>query len=126
MKNPIVWLEIAATDLERAKVFYGKVFGLEFKLIDMPDQKMYAFGSEDPNTCGSSGCLMKSEYSKPSTEGTIVYFSCEDLSVELARVEEAGGKIIIPKTDIGEFGFFAHIIDTEGNKIGLHSIEKTC
>ncbi len=122
MKNPVQWLEIAVIDIERAKKFYEKVFGLEFQLIEMPDTKMYIFGAPDmENAAGSAGSLVQSEYYKPSTDGTVVYFSSEDLSVELARVEAAGGKIMLPKTDIGEFGFYAHILDTEGNKIGLHS-----
>jgi len=121
MYNPIHWLEIATNDLERAKNFYVKVFKLEFRFIEMPDSKMYMFGEQEK--IGSGGCLIKSDESKPSTEGTLVYFSSEDLAEELARVEDAGGKIILSKTDIGEFGFFAQIIDTEGNKIGLHSMK---
>ena len=119
MNNPIQWLEIATTDLERAKGFYSKVFNLEFQFIEMPDSKMYMFGS--PNEVGSTGCLMQAEGSTPSPDGTVVYFSCEDLATEAARVKEAGGNLLIPKTDIGEFGFFAQAIDTEGNRIGLHS-----
>ncbi|PIE47441.1 MAG: glyoxalase [Gammaproteobacteria bacterium] len=121
MRNPIGWVEIATTDLERAKTFYEKVFGLNFQLVEMPGQKMYTFGACDPNAAGSAGALVQSDDNTPSQDGSMVYFSCEDLSVELARVEEAGGKIMVPKTDIGEFGFFAHVIDTEENKIGLHS-----
>ncbi len=121
MKNPIQWLEIATIDIERAKQFYAKVFGLEFQFIDMPDAKMYIFGAPDMDVPGSAGSLVQSKYYKPSTDGTVVYFSCEDVAVELARVEAAGGNIVVPKTDIGEFGFYAHILDTEGNKIGLHS-----
>ncbi len=120
MRNPIVWVEIAATDLERAKTFYEKVFDLSFQLIEMPGQKLYVFGSDDPNTAGAAGALVEADDNKPSTDGTIVYFSCEEVSVELARAEEAGGKIAVPKTDIGEFGFYARILDTEGNQIGLH------
>ena len=119
MNNPVQWLEIAATDLERAKGFYAKVFGLAFELIEMPDSKMYMFGT--PGGVGSSGCLVQSGDNKPSADGTVIYFTCEDVAVEAARIEPAGGKIIVPKTDIGEFGFFAQFIDTEGNRIGLHS-----
>ncbi len=118
-KNPVQWCEIAATDIERAKVFYANVFGLEFQYIEMPDSKMYMFGSSQ--WPGSSGCIVQSSVNHPSTDGTIIYFSCEDLNIELAKVEPAGGKVIVPKTDIGEFGFFAQFIDTEGNRIGLHS-----
>lgn len=119
MNNPVQWCEIAATDLERAKGFYAKVFNLEFQLIEMPDSKMYMFGSSDK--VGSSGCLVQSEVNKPSTDGTIIYFASDDCGTEAAKVEEAGGKLIVPKTDIGEFGFFAQFIDTEGNRLGIHS-----
>jgi len=115
MSTPIQWLEIATTDLERAKSFYASVFGLEFEFVEMPDSKMYMFGAP------GQGCLINGEGSIPSAEGTLVYFSCDELSTELSRVEAAGGQVLVPKTDIGDFGFFAHILDTEGNRIGLHS-----
>ena len=119
MNNPVQWFEIATTDLERAKGFYSKVFNIEFQFIDMPDTKMYMFGA--PDKLGSAGCLVQSPENKPSTDGTIIYFACEDVANEAGKVEAAGGKLIVPKTDIGEFGFFAQFIDTEGNRIGLHS-----
>lgn len=119
MKNPVQWFEITTVDLERAKLFYSKVFNLEFQFIEMPDSSMYMFGN--PDEVGSAGCLMQSADTKPSIDGSVVYFSCEDISRELALVEKEGGKILLPKTDIGEFGFFAQIIDSEGNRIGLHS-----
>ena len=119
MNNPVQWFEIATTDIERAKEFYSKVFELEFQFIEMPDSKMYMFGA--PNQVGSAGSLIQSYESKPSPDGTRIYFSCEDVATEAARVEGAGGKLLVPKTDIGEFGFFAQILDTEGNGIGLHS-----
>ena len=119
MNNPVQWLEIATTDLERAKAFYSKVFNLEFQFLEMPDSKMYMFGA--PDRVGSAGSLVHSNDSKPSADGTIIYFTCEDVAEEAGRVEEAGVKLTTPKTDIGEFGFFAQCIDTEGNRIGLHS-----
>lgn len=121
MGNPIQWLEIATKDIERAKTFYATVFGLEFQYVEMPDSKMYMFG--DQGEVGSGGCLVYSESSVPSMDGSLVYFSTEDLAVELAKVDDAGGEVLLPKTDIGEFGFFAHIKDTEGNKIGIHSMK---
>ena len=117
--NPIQWVEIATRDIERAKKFYEMVFQIEFQYMKMPDSEMYMFG--DPTGVGSSGCLVHSPDTRPSAEGSLVYFGCEDVASELSRVEEAGGEIVIPKSDIGEFGFFAHIMDTEGNKIGIHS-----
>ena len=119
MNNPIQWLEIATADIERAKDFYAKVFNLDFEYVEMPGSKMYMFGA--PDAAGSAGALVQSDDTKPSKEGTMVYFSCDDVAVQLAKVEELGGKIVMPKSDIGEFGFYAQIIDSEGNRIGLHS-----
>jgi len=119
MSNPVQWLEIATVDLERAKSFYKKVLNLEFQLIEMPDTRMYAFG--EPGQEGSAGALVQSPDNQPNLSGTIIYFSCKDVTTELGRVEAAAGTVIVPKTDIGDFGFFAHIQDTEGNRIGLHS-----
>ncbi len=119
MNNPVQWFEIATIDLERAKNFYAKVFMLEFQFIEMPLSKMYMFGA--PNMVGSAGALVHSNESKPSADGTLIYFTCEDVATQVERVVEAGGKLLIPKSDIGEFGFYAQCIDTEGNRIGLHS-----
>ena len=119
MSNPVHWFEIAVKDLERAKTFYTKLLNLDFQFVEMPGSKMYMFG--EPDKVGSSGCLVKAEGSNPSEKGTVIYFSCEDVASQLKLAESAVGKLIVPKTDIGEFGFFAHITDTEGNRIGLHS-----
>lgn len=120
MKNPIQWFEIATTDIERAKNFYAAVFKSTFQFIDMGEDKMYMFiGNQEEH--GSAGALVQSKDNQPSTEGTIIYFTCNDVADESKKVEEAGGKVVVPKTSIGEFGFFAHVIDTEGNRIGLHS-----
>ena len=120
MNNPVNWFEIATVDLERAKNFYGNVFETQFEFVDMPGSPMYMFAG-NPESPGAMGALVKSEENKPSMEGSIIYFSCEDLAVEESRIEQNGGKIIAPKFSIGEFGFVGLFIDTEGNKIGLHS-----
>jgi predicted enzyme related to lactoylglutathione lyase len=72
---------------------------------------------------GTGGALQQVDGYEPSAQGTIVYFYMgEDLSEALARVEPAGGKILTPKTLISEeFGYYAHFLDTEGNRVGLHS-----
>lgn len=119
MNNPVQWFEIATNDLERAKEFYSQVFNLDFQFIEMPDSKMYMFGA--PGQVGSAGSLVKSSDCKPSANGTVIYFSCDDVAIQAGRIDKAGGKLLIPKTDIGEFGFFAQFIDSEGNCIGLHS-----
>ncbi len=120
MNNPVNWFEIATIDLERAKNFYAAVFQTEFQFVDMPDSPMFMFVS-DPEAPGAGGALVKAEQNIPSQAGTIIYFSCEDLAAEESRVEANGGKIVLPKMSIGEFGFIAQFIDTEGNRIGLHS-----
>ncbi|MFK8037528.1 MAG: VOC family protein [Crocinitomicaceae bacterium] len=120
MNNPVNWFEIATKDLERAKAFYTAVFKRTFQLIEMPDSKMYMFEG-GPSGNGSGGALISSSQNTPSTDGTIVYFTCEDAAIESSKVESAGGKLILPKTSIGEFGFIAQGIDTEGNRIGFHS-----
>lgn len=119
-RNPVGWFEIAANDLERAKKFYTSVFGLQVQYMEMADSKMYMFGG-GPESAGSAGSLIQSPMSKPNSEGTIVYFSCADLTKELSIVEGAGGKVVLPKTSIGEFGFIALISDSEGNTVGLHT-----
>jgi len=122
MRNPVGWFEIACSDLERAKEFYSKVFGYEFQFLDMPDSPMYFFpGGEDG--LGASGSLVVSEYNIPSKEGVMIYFSSEDCNIELAKVEVAGGQISMPKMSIGEFGHIGMFIDTEGNRIGIHSMK---
>ncbi len=119
MNHPVNWFEIATKDLERAKTFYTDVFKRSFEYIEMPDTKMYMFvGGEGP---GAMGALVSSEQNTPSAEGSIIYFQCDDLSAELGRVEAAGGQVLFPKMSIGQFGFISQCIDTEGNRIGLHS-----
>ena len=120
MNNPVNWFEIATNNLERAKKFYSKVFEREFQLIEMPDSKMYMFSGR-PEAKGAVGALVHSEQNKPSVDGTIIYFECEDVAIETSRVEEAGGKLLFPKMSIGEFGFISQCMDTEGNRIGFHS-----
>jgi predicted enzyme related to lactoylglutathione lyase len=94
---------------------------LEFQYIEMAETKMYMFNSGGPEAPGSTGALVNDKENVPSTNGTIVYFSCEDVSNEAARVEEAGGKLLFPKMSIGDFGFISQFIDLKGNRIGLHS-----
>lgn len=125
MKNAVNWFEIYTSDFERAKNFYSTVF--KCKLADMPvdsdrhSQMKYASFPNDKNSAGASGALVKLDVARPGIGGTLVYFNCEDVNDELSRVEAAGGKIIRPKVNIGDFGFIALIEDTEGNMIGLHS-----
>ena len=127
MKNVINWFEIYTSDFNRAKKFYTEVFKCE--LTDLPmasdnhPEMEYATFPGDQNGWGASGALAKLDMAKPGMGGTIVYFISEEINEELSRVEAAGGKIIRPKQDIGEYGFIALVEDTEGNMIGLHSMK---
>ena len=90
----------------------------------MPRGK-YAIFPLDMEGQGAGGAIVEGEGYKPSETGPIIYMDRgDDLSIPLSKVEEAGGKILLPKTKNGangEFGFIAHFIDPEGNRMGLHS-----
>ncbi len=124
MKNAISWFEIPASDLVRAAKFYEAVFDIKLNPLDLPNIKMRMFPIDD--MMGVGGAVVDSGgFHKPSaTDGPLIYLNGNpDLQIILDRVEKAGGKIMVPKTEISpEYGFMAVIIDTEGNRIGLHSI----
>lgn len=124
MKNAISWFEIPSTDLNRATKFYETIFGISLITMDMPNIKMRMFPLED--MMGVGGAIVDSGgFHKPSaTDGPLIYLNGNpDVQVVLDKVEAAGGKIMVPKTEISpEYGYMAVIIDTEGNRIGLHSI----
>ena len=121
-KNLCVWFEIPVTDMDRARKFYSAVMGLELSDgVPMGDSVMSFFPMTDE--WDNSGGLTKSPSRTPSSDGCYVYLNGgEDLAEPLARVEPAGGRIVVPKTQISpENGFFAMFTDTEGNMIGFWS-----
>jgi uncharacterized protein len=122
MANAINWFEIPVTDFIRAKKFYETILGVEIMEMPFPSGKYGMLPADMTN--GVGGGLAQGDGFEPSDKGTIVYLNGgEDLSVSLSKVEQAGGKIIMPKTSIGENGFMAHFIDTEGNRVALHSMK---
>jgi len=125
MDNAISWFEIGTTDLNRATKFYETVFGIKMMAMDMPNIKMRMFPIDNPAN-GIGGALVDSGgFHKPSgTDGPLIYLNGNpDVQNILNKVEAAGGKIFLPKTEISpEYGFMAVMIDTEGNRIGLHSV----
>ena len=119
--NTVSWFEIPVNDMDRAKAFYEKVFDIEVKVQDFGGVQM-GFFPNNGDAHGAPGSLMKHETYIPSEKGSLVYFACEDLQTELDRVVKAGGKIQREKTQISpEHGFMGVIIDSEGNRIALHS-----
>lgn len=120
MVNTLNWFEIPATDFARAKAFYATV--LDAQIHDDPNRQ-YAYLPSDPQKGGFGWAIAIGENFVPSMTGTTIYLEGgNDLSVPLSRVESAGGKVILPKTSIGNNGFIALFIDTEGNKVGFHSL----
>ena len=124
--NPVCWFEIYVNDMQRAKKFYSQVLNMEITdappMDGMGNMQMAFFPWEEkqPN---AAGALVKMDGVCAGMGGTMIYFQCEDCSVEESRVEAAGGKVHQSKMSIGEFGFCSMCIDTEGNMFGLHSIK---
>lgn len=120
MKNAINWFDIPVSDFNRAKSFYDKVLDTQMDTQEMQGMKMAFFPADWEN--GIGGGLAYGEGYEPSNKGSLVYLNGgDDLSVPLGRVEEAGGKVIVPKTSLGPNGFMAQFIDSEGNKVAFHS-----
>jgi predicted enzyme related to lactoylglutathione lyase len=121
-ENALNWFEIAVADIARAKKFYEKVFDIEMPQQDMMGMKMAFFPTENMAEKVGGG-LVQSDMHKPSMDGAVIYLNGNpDLSVALGRVEKAGGKVVMSKTAISEeVGYMAFFIDTEGNKVALHS-----
>jgi uncharacterized protein len=120
--NAVSWIEIPVTDFERAKAFYSKIFDYEMPEMQMGPVRMGFLLFEQAT--GVGGAITHGEGCVPSQTGSLVYLSGgADLSVVLARIEPAGGQVICPKTPIPpDFGHFALFLDSEGNRVGLHSM----
>ncbi len=123
--NAISWFEIPATDLNRATLFYETIFNISLQHMDLDNIRMRMFPLID-NMTGVGGAVVDSGgFHKPSlTDGPLIYLNGNpDLQKILDKVDSAGGSVMVPKTAISpEYGFMAVIIDTEGNRIGLHSV----
>ena len=120
--NAVGWFEIYVQDMARAKAFYEATFGLPLSKLDSPGIEMQAFPMESERY-GAPGALVHMPGFPSGGNSVLVYFSCEDCSVEAAKAVKAGGKIEKDKFSIGEYGFISLVYDTEGNMIGLHSMQ---
>lgn len=120
MKNLVSIIEIPVADLSRAISFYQTILGISIEKMEMDGVQMGILPSDGETV---NVVLAKGNDYKPATDGALIYLNAgNDLQPALDRIEQNGGKVIVPKTAISpEMGFFALFIDTEGNKLGLHS-----
>lgn len=119
--NAINWFEIPANDISRAKTFYESIFEIKMEGMEMPGMK-YAMFPFDPSKAKVSGGIAQSPFHTPSSTGSIIYLNANpNLQIVLDRIENAGGKVTMPKTSIGQNGFMALFNDSEGNIMALHS-----
>jgi predicted enzyme related to lactoylglutathione lyase len=120
--NPVGWFEIYVQDMERAKAFYESVFGIQLAKLDSVEIEMWAFPMQ-AERYGASGALVRMPGFSSGANSVLVYFSCTDCAVEAAKVASSGGKVEKEKFSIGQYGYISLVIDTEGNMIGLHSMQ---
>jgi uncharacterized protein len=128
MQNAISWFEIPTTDINRAQKFYETIFGISMISMEMPNIKMRMFPLDDMMTQVGGALVDSGGFHKPSvTDGPLIYLNANpDVQNVLDKVEAAGGKIMVPKTAISpEYGNMAVFIDTEGNRVALHSVPQT-
>jgi predicted enzyme related to lactoylglutathione lyase len=123
MTKTINWFEIPASDLERASRFYETILGVTLEVGPFGPLTLAVFPYDQATATG--GCLAAGPGFEPSLNGAIVYLSAgESMDQAIARVEAAGGAVITPKTILpGDMGAYAHIRDSEGNRVGLHALK---
>ena len=127
MQNAISWFEIPTTDINRAQKFYETIFGISMMPMDLPNIKMRMFPLDDMMTQVGGALVDSGGFHKASaTDGPLIYLNANpDVQIVLDKVVAAGGSIMVPKTEISpEYGHMAVFMDTEGNRIALHSVPK--
>ena len=119
--DALSWFEIPAADLGRATRFYERVLGRPLKSETIGPSTLSVFSYQRP---GVGGCVIAGNGQVPASSGTVIYLNAAPkIDDALSRVAAAGGKVVLPKTALpGDMGFFAHMIDTEGNRVGLHAL----
>jgi uncharacterized protein len=115
-----VWFEIPAKDFDRAARFYERILGVTLRRDSMGPMTLGIFPYEEPN---ASGCIIAGPNAVPGKDGPIVYLNADGvLEKAIDAAWEAGGEVITPVTELPDgMGRFAHLRDTEGNRIGLHA-----
>ena len=120
-RNMVGWFEIPVSEMDRAKRFYETVFNIEINVHDFGGLLMGWFPDRG-EAHGAQGTLIKQDSYIPGKEGVLIYFMSSDVQNELDKVVNAGGEIYQPKTQISpEHGYMGAFIDSEGNRIALHS-----
>jgi predicted enzyme related to lactoylglutathione lyase len=120
--NPVGWFEIYVDDMPRAKRFYEAVFGVPLTKLESPEIEMWAFPTQREQH-GAPGALVRMPGFPAGRNSVLVYFTCADCAVEEAKASTSGGRIEKKKFSIGQYGFISLVIDSEGNMIGLHSMQ---
>ncbi|GDX98494.1 glyoxalase [Phycisphaerae bacterium] len=120
MKNPVRYFEIPVSDMDRAVRFYESVFGSRLIRTEIDGHPMANF-VHVPGGEGITGALAHGDSYAPSRGGVRIYFSVDDIDTTLERAVAADGRVLYPKTSIGELGFVAEFEDSEGNCIAIHS-----
>lgn len=120
--NPITWIEIPVNNMQRAIAFYNKTFGWKIK-VDLPGLPEMAFLPAEHGAPGCNGTLIyHPDFYKPSKDGALVYFATDEMGAVEQRCMEQGGKVLISRRQISpEHGYMAVLLDSEGNRIALHS-----
>ena len=121
MANQIVWVDIPVHDLDRAIRFYSAVLGEEVTREEYGGTSMGVLPHKPGDVVGA--CLFKKEGEEPSAKGALLYLNAAGrLDQAIAAVEPHGGKVLQPKQAISPYGFRAVILDSEGNRLALHSM----
>ena len=119
--NPIGWVEIPTSDLERARAFYGAIFDIDVQELDLGDLR-FGFLPMQQGAAGSAAALVHhAAMYQPSGDGVLVYFEVRDIEAVLERVAASGGSIFQHRKSVGDFGYVGFFEDSEGNRIGLHA-----
>jgi len=122
--NVVSWFEIPTKDINRAQKFYEAIFQIKMVPLEVAQIKMRMFPVETPESIGGALVYNADFYKSSATDGPLVYLNGNpDLQEVLNRIEAAGGKILVPKTQISpEYGYMAMFTDTEGNRVALHNV----
>lgn len=119
MRDAVSWFELPATDLDRAVTFYSTILGTRLgEIAEAEDRRFAMFPAEG----GVSGAVVQGEGYVPSEQGALLFLNAGDLLQPVVdRVEPAGGRVLLPRMEMGEWGIAAFIVDSEGNKVALHA-----